>query len=96
MEIGRSVVTFDDSHGAAGAEQSVENHQGLNGSRQVLQHETDEDVIEGLRGERQSEDVRLLEHHIAESRRIGRLLGSRKRFRGNINRRESCIRASLS
>jgi hypothetical protein len=58
-------------------EQPVKNRQRLNGPRQVLEHETDEDMVEGFGGERQGEDVRLLELHIGESRCVRRPLGFR-------------------
>src|ERR1700693_4176598 len=96
VEVGRSMVALDDGHGATGSEQSVENRQRLNGTRQMLQDETDEDVVEGFGGERQGEDVRLLELHIGESRRVRLSLGFRDRVRGDINRRKSRARAPSS
>src|SRR5205823_13343146 len=78
MEVGRSVVTLNDSHGATRSEQSVENRKRLRRSRQVLQDETDEDVVEGFGRERQRENVRLLEHHVSEPRRVRGTLGFRE------------------
>src|SRR6266478_9663219 len=96
VEVGGTVVAFDDGHGATRSEQSVKNLQSLNRPRQVLQDETDEDVVEGFGGEGQSEDVRLLELHIGDSRRVRLPPGFRERLRRDINRRESCASAALS
>jgi hypothetical protein len=90
------MVTLNYGHGATRPEQAVENRQRLNGPRQVLQDETYENVVEGFRGEWQGEDVRLLELHIGDPRRIRRPLGLCERVSGNINRRESCVRTPLS
>jgi hypothetical protein len=85
VEVGRSVVTFDDGHGATGSEQPVEHHQRLNGPRQMLQDETDEDVVKGSGSEGQGEDVCLPELYIGESCRIRRPLGFCERVRGDID-----------
>src|SRR6202040_891410 len=53
VEAGRSVVTLDDGQGAAGPQQLMEDRQRLDGSRQVLEDEADEDVVEGPGGEGQ-------------------------------------------
>jgi hypothetical protein len=95
VEVGRRVVALDDGHGAAGSGQAVENRQGLNGTREVLQDETDEDMIERFRGEGHGKDVRLVEPHIGDSRGLRRPLGFRERVCGDVNGRESCVRASL-
>src|SRR3979411_266634 len=50
MEVSRSVVTLNYGHGATGPEQLVENRQRLNGPRQVLQDEANENVGEGFWG----------------------------------------------
>jgi hypothetical protein len=50
--------------------------------------EANENVVEGFWGE----DIRLLELHIGDSRRVRRPFGLRYRVRGDINRRESCVR----
>jgi len=62
----------------------------------MLQDETDEDMIERFRGEGQGKDVRLVEPHIGDSRRLGRPLGFGERVRGDVNGRESRVRAPLS
>src|SRR6266566_8002529 len=96
VEVGGTVVAFDDGHGATRSEQSVKNLQSLNRPRQVLQDETDEDVVEGFGGEGQSEDVRLLELHVRDFRRVRLSPRFREGVLGDINRRESCPRAPLS
>ena len=48
MEIGRSVIAFDQGDGAAGPEQPLQNRQRLNQPCEVLQDEANEHVIEGL------------------------------------------------
>jgi hypothetical protein len=57
----------------------------------VLQDKANENVVEGFWGEGQGEDIRLLELHIGDSRRVRRPFGLRYRVRGDINRRESCV-----
>src|SRR5258708_2636705 len=51
VEGGRCVVTLDDGDGATGSEQAVENRQHFNGAREVLQDETDEDMVARFGGE---------------------------------------------
>ena len=60
------MIAFDDGDGAARLEQPIENHERLDRPREVLEDEADEDVVEGLGAERQSEDVRVLELDVGE------------------------------
>lgn len=95
MEVGRSVIALDNGDGATGPEQPVENRQGLDRPREVLQDEADEDVVEGLGAEGQGEDVRLPEPHVGESRPVGPSPGFGERVRGDVDRGEPSVRASL-
>ena len=96
VEVRRPVVTFDDGHRATRSEKPAQDRQCDGGLREMLQHETDEDVVEGLGVEGQGEDVGLPELHIGESRRIRPPLGFRERFRSDVDRRESGSRAPSS
>jgi hypothetical protein len=60
------VIALDDGDRAAGPEQPAKDRQRLDRSREVLQDETDEDVVEGLGGERECEEIRLLELDIRQ------------------------------
>ena len=48
---------LDDSDGAARPEQLTHNHQGLDRPGQMLQDKADKEIVEGLGGKRQREDV---------------------------------------
>ena len=50
-----------------GRSSRLRDRQRLNRPREVLQDETDENVVEGLGVEGQGKDVRLLERHVGES-----------------------------
>ena len=89
------MIALDHGDRAAGPQQPLENRQGLNRPREVLQDETDENVVEGLGVEGQGEDVRLLELHVGESGPVGPSPGLGDRLCGDINRREARIGAPL-
>jgi hypothetical protein len=95
MEAARPVIALDNGDCAAGPEESLENRQGLNRPREVLEHEADENMVEGLGVEGQGEDVRLPEFHVGESIPVGPSLGFDDRVCADIDRRESCVRAPL-
>ena len=78
-----------------GLQQPLENRQRLNRPREVLQDETDENVVEGLGIEGQGEDVRLPELDVGESSPVGPSLGFGDRLCGDINRREARITTPL-
>ena len=61
------MVAFDDRDRAARLEQAIENRERLDRPRQMLEDEADEDVVEGLGAERQSEDVRVLELDVGQA-----------------------------
>ena len=78
-----------------GLQQPLENRQRLNRPREVLQDETDEDVVEGLGLEGQGEDVRLPELDVGESGLVGPSPGFGDRLCGDVNRREARTGAPL-
>jgi len=90
MEIGRAVVPFDDCHGAAGLEKSLQFNQGVHRSRKMLQNETDEDMIEGFRGKGQTEYVSLVKFYVGKTCCFDLAFGLRKRLRGDIDRYDTC------
>jgi hypothetical protein len=57
MEVRRSVIALDDGDAVTGSQQSLQRDQGRDGTREVLEDEADEEVVEGLGVERQIEDV---------------------------------------
>lgn len=71
---------------ATGLELPPENRQRLNRLGEMLQDEANEDVVERLGVERQSEDVRMPESHIGQSSRVGNLPGLGDRLIGDIDR----------
>ena len=89
------MIALDHGDGAAGPQQPLENRQRLDRPREVLQDETDENVVEGLGIEGQGEDVRLPELHVGESGPVGPSPGFGDRLCGEIDRRESRIRTPL-
>lgn len=66
MEVSRSVIALDYGDGAAGPEQLVQNRQRINGMRKVFQDEADENMVEGLRVERQGEDISAINQEESE------------------------------
>jgi hypothetical protein len=69
MKIRRPVIALDHGHRTAWPEHPPESQQGLYRRRYVLEDEAHEHVVERLRGERQAEDLRLLDVHVGESGR---------------------------
>lgn len=90
------MIAFDHGDAATGPEHLSEPRQGINRPGQVLQDETDEDVLEGLGGKGQVEDVPLLELHIPQPGGLGPAPGFGDGLRGDIHRREAGIRAPSS
>ncbi len=64
--VGGAVVAFDHGEGAARFEDRPQVLQDGERVRQVFEHETDEDVVEGVRGEGQVEDIGLAEGHVGQ------------------------------
>ena len=89
------MIAFDDCDGASWLEEPIENHERLDRPREVLQDEADEDVIEGLGAERQSEDVRLAVLDVGEPGCVGPAPGFGDRVRGDVDRREASVGAPL-
>ena len=67
VEVGRAVVALEHGDRAAGLEHLLQREQGLDGAREVLQHEADEHVVERRRREGQGEDVLLPELHVGQA-----------------------------
>ncbi len=61
VEQRRTVIAFDDGDRAAGHEELAQLLERRERVPKVFEHETDEDVVEGVRRERQREEVRLHE-----------------------------------
>src|SRR5947209_4077159 len=93
MEVGRTVVPLDDGDRPPWPEEFPQRGQSLDRMREVPQDETDEDMVEGLRGERQGEDVRLLELHVGETSRVRLGLSFGNGGCGDVNRDDACARA---
>jgi hypothetical protein len=88
------MVALDHGDRATGPEQPTENRQRFNRLREVLENEADENMVERLGREGQSEDVGLPELHVGESGGVGPPLGFGERVCGEINRHESSIWAA--
>lgn len=95
IEVGRAVIALDYGDRATGLELPPENRQRLNRLGEMLQDEANEDVVERLGVERQSEDVRMPESHIGQSSRVGNLPGLGDRLIGDIDRHELRVGAPL-
>jgi hypothetical protein len=96
MEVGRTVIPLDDGERAARPEHLLECDQSLDRLRQVLQHEADEDVVEGDRVELQIEDVRLHELHVGKTRSRDLGPGPGYGVGGYIDRHDARMRAVAS
>ncbi len=88
MEVRRAVVAFDEGEAPTGSEQSAEGRERLDRSRQVLQDEADEDMVEGPDVEGQPKDVRLLHLHVAEPCLVDPAPGLLDRPRRSVDRGE--------
>src|SRR6516165_986724 len=67
VKIGRPVVSFDHRDGAAGLEKPPESEESVKRTRQVLEDEADEEVVECFALEGQRKNVRLPELHICDA-----------------------------
>ncbi|OPY91015.1 MAG: hypothetical protein A4E72_00335 [Syntrophus sp. PtaU1.Bin208] len=70
MKINRTVIPFDDRDRAAFLQVSFQRIERLDGTGEMLQDETDKNMVEGFRLIGQSEDIRLCEPDIRPARCI--------------------------
>ena len=92
MEKRRAMVAFDDGDRAAGFQQVFQRSQRLDRLREMFQHETNEDVVERFRFERQPENISLLELNVSQAQRLDLSFGLRNRNVGHINGSDQSLR----
>ena len=89
MEVGRSVIAFDDREGAAGLQHGAQPREREGGLHQMFEHETHEHVVERRRWKRQLENIGLLELDVAEPRPGDGAPRGRERGVGQVDRHEA-------
>ena len=85
MEIGGTVVAFDDGDRSAGPEDSLQLPQGAQGIGQMFEHKADEDRVERGVGKPKPEYVGLLEAHVGQALPVDRRPGLFQRGPRNVN-----------
>lgn len=93
VEVSRAVIPFDYREGAAGLQEDFQGPERFHGPGEMLQDEADEQVVERLRFERETENVGLPEGHIGQSGGFGFCPCFRDRGFGNVDRRDQRFRA---
>ena len=88
MEVCRAVIALDDRERATRLQHPPKPRERARRVGQMLEHEADEDMVEGRLGERQVENVGVLELDVVQASQIHRPSRSGERRRGDVDRDE--------
>ena len=94
VAVKRAVVAFDDGQAAARRQHPLEFQEHVFRMGKVLEHETDEDVLEMIVGIGQVGTIGLFEMHIPDGQRVEARFGRRQRGRRDIHGRDEGIGAA--